>query len=112
MPSRLFFKTPNLDFDAALDGITLPPRVVEKITRMPESNRDTLMRLVQHMRVIEDMCPEDESGSLTLDRLSRVFGPLLFGVEETEANARAVDLASCFVKLLLTHPALATIATN
>ena len=85
---------------------------MDTITRIPESNRDTLVRLVQHVRVIEDLCPVDDSGSSTIDRLSHVFGPLLFGVEDNEASARAVDLASCFVKLLLTHPALATIVSN
>lgn len=100
-----------MEFDA-LDGILLPEGVPDKIAHMPEPNRDTLSRLIEHIRAIEDLCPVDASGASTLDRLSDVYGPLLFGVEDTEANASDVDLASCCVKLLLTHPALYNITAN
>jgi hypothetical protein len=103
----------DLDFDD-LASLTLSPRIVDTAAQLPDSNRDTLDRMSQHVHHIAKLCPVyGAEGASTLDRLVCVFGPLLFGLDESnEANEAAVSLATCSVKLLWTHPALATHSTQ
>eukprot|EP00036_Acanthoecidae_sp_10tr_P025997 CAMPEP_0206333220 /NCGR_PEP_ID=MMETSP0106_2-20121207/25167_1 /ASSEMBLY_ACC=CAM_ASM_000206 /TAXON_ID=81532 /ORGANISM="Acanthoeca-like sp., Strain 10tr" /LENGTH=1143 /DNA_ID=CAMNT_0053766093 /DNA_START=46 /DNA_END=3478 /DNA_ORIENTATION=+ len=97
----------DLDF-ASLASLELPPRLVETIRHLPDANRDTLNRMYQHVHYIAEACPEYGEGDSTLDRLACVFGPLLFGLDESnEANETSVTLAVCCAKLLLTHESLA-----
>lgn len=96
----------DLDFDA-LDSIEIPPALSDTLSQLPACNRDTLGRMCQHVHYITELCPFHAGGASTLDRLACVFGPLLFGLDETdEANEVAVSFANYSVKLLLTHPAL------